>query len=104
MTCHLGGGLPVYSAPVTMLPCSSGVFPPQGLCPFWNILPLALPTPNPDTSKAHSLILLRGTFPDKPMQSSNSHPLNQGCQTHFHRGPHKPCGFLQRAEYNVRTV
>ena len=30
--------------------------------------------------------------------------LEQGCQTHFHRGPHQPCSSLQRAECNFRTV
>ena len=30
--------------------------------------------------------------------------IQQGCQTHFHRGPHQPCGCLERAEYNFRTV
>ena len=30
--------------------------------------------------------------------------LGQGCQTHFHRGPHQPHGCLQRAEWNFRTV
>ena len=28
----------------------------------------------------------------------------QGCQTHFHQGPHQPCSCLQRAECNFRTV
>ena len=28
----------------------------------------------------------------------------QGCQTHFHRGPHQSCGCLQRTECNFRTV
>ena len=30
--------------------------------------------------------------------------LGQGCQTHFHQGPRQPCGCLQRAECNFRTV
>ena len=30
--------------------------------------------------------------------------LRQGCQTHFHRGPHQPRGCLQRAEGNFWTV
>ena len=34
--------------------------------------------------------------------SANS--LEQGCQTHCHRGPHQPCSCLQRAECNFRTV
>ena len=29
--------------------------------------------------------------------------LEQGCQTHFHQGPHQPRGCLQRAECNFRT-
>ena len=28
----------------------------------------------------------------------------QGCQTHFHQGPHQLHGCLQRAKCNVRTV
>ena len=30
--------------------------------------------------------------------------LVQGCQTHFHGGPHQPHGCLQRAECSFRTV
>ena len=30
--------------------------------------------------------------------------IGQGCQTHFHWGPHQSCGCLQRAECNFRTV
>ena len=30
--------------------------------------------------------------------------LGQGCQTHFHWGPHQPVSCIQRAEYNFRTV
>ena len=29
--------------------------------------------------------------------------LSQGCQTHFHQGPHQPPGCLQRAKCNFRT-
>ena len=36
--------------------------------------------------------------------SHRGHSLDQGCQTHFHRGPHQPCGSLPRAECNFRTV
>ena len=28
----------------------------------------------------------------------NDSYLDQGCQMHFHQGPHQPCGCLQRAE------
>ena len=31
------------------------------------------------------------------------HWLEQGCQTLFHRGPHQPCGCLQRAECNFNS-
>ena len=30
--------------------------------------------------------------------------IRQGCQTHFHRGPHQPLSCLQKAECNFRTV
>ena len=29
--------------------------------------------------------------------------LEQGCQTHFHQGPHQPRGCLQRAECNFNS-
>ena len=32
------------------------------------------------------------------------HFLEQGCQTHFHQGPHQPGGCLQRTKCNFRTV
>ena len=35
---------------------------------------------------------------------SNEESLRQGCQTHFHQGPHQPCSCLQKAEYSFRTV
>ena len=41
---------------------------------------------------------------EKGDRSSCLHPLGQGCQNHFQRGPHQPCGCLQRAEGNFRTV
>ena len=40
----------------------------------------------------------------KPQKSAQSHLLKQGCQIHFHLGPHQPCGCLQRVECNFRTV
>ena len=30
--------------------------------------------------------------------------VGQGCQTHFNQVPHQPCGYLQRAICNFRTV
>ena len=30
--------------------------------------------------------------------------LWQGCQTHFHRGPHQPRSYLQKAKCNFRTI
>ena len=32
------------------------------------------------------------------VNNSYIHSVEQGCQTHFHLGPHQPCGCLQRAE------
>ena len=32
---------------------------------------------------------------------SSEHFAFQGCQTHFHEGPHPPRGCLQRAKYNL---
>ena len=39
-----------------------------------------------------------------PPPSYNCETLGQGCQTHFHRGPHQPRGCLQKAEFNFRIV
>ena len=33
-----------------------------------------------------------------------SKPFQEGCQTHFHWGPHQPRGCLQRAEHNCSSV
>ena len=33
-----------------------------------------------------------------------THPLVQGCQTHFHWGPRQLCSCLQRARCNFRTI
>ena len=51
----------------------------------------------PELSCSFTLTLIRGMaiLRDTP---------RQGCQTHFHRGPHQPRGCLQRAEYNFWTV
>ena len=35
---------------------------------------------------------------------NKEHLLDQGCQTHFHQGPHQPHSCLQRAECNFRTA
>ena len=32
------------------------------------------------------------------------HSLEQGCQAHFHQGPHQPHGCLQRAEHNFSSL
>ena len=41
----------------------------------------------------------------KPVEVSLSFPSplsKTGCQTHFHQGPHQPCGCLQTAECKFR--
>ena len=35
-----------------------------------------------------------------PVFETQQKGLKQGCQTHFHRGPHQPRGCLQRVECN----
>ena len=47
-----------------------------------------------------SLVVGPGVGAELALQCSSM----QGCQAHFHRGPHQPRGCLQRAKCNFRTV
>ena len=40
----------------------------------------------------------------KAMKSEIMENVKQGCQTHFHQGPHQPHSCLQRAECNFNSL
>ena len=51
-----------------------------------------------------TLYLYYITFGNLHVQPRFYDYILQGCQTHFHQGPHQPRGCLQRAECNFKTL